>query len=237
MNGNAVDGLVFVSAVLDSPLPGRRRARIPLVLLNRDSSRSTSTAWSRTTTAGGRLVAERAPRARPSRGSALIAGPQNTSTSRDREAGFRERLAEAGLPLDENLRRGRPVQPPQRLPVVPRPARGRPAPDGGLRRQRRVAFGALDAARRVGVRVPDELSIIGYDDIDMAGWEVFSLTTMRQPLTEMARAAALLLMERHRRPTTRSPRAAACSPSGSCAGTPWRRCQRPDLSLAGASHP
>jgi LacI family transcriptional regulator len=59
-----------------------------------------------------------------------------------------------------------------------------------------VAFGALDAARRVGIRVPDELSIVGFDDIDMAGWEGFNLTTVRQPLAEMARAAANLLMER-----------------------------------------
>ena len=38
--------------------------------------------------------------------------------------------------------------------------------------------------RRVGDRVPDELSIVGFDDIDMAGWEGFNLTTVRQPLAE-----------------------------------------------------
>ena len=59
-----------------------------------------------------------------------------------------------------------------------------------------IAFGALDAARRVGVRVPSELSIVGFDDIDMAGWEGFDLTTVRQPLAEMGRAAASLLIER-----------------------------------------
>ena len=59
-----------------------------------------------------------------------------------------------------------------------------------------IAFGALDAARRVGVRVPAELSIVGFDDIDMAGWEGFSLTTVRQPLEEMGRVAAKLLLER-----------------------------------------
>jgi hypothetical protein len=59
-----------------------------------------------------------------------------------------------------------------------------------------IAFGALDAARRVGVRVPAELSIVGFDDIDMAGWEGFNLTTVRQPLAEMGRAASKLLIER-----------------------------------------
>jgi LacI family transcriptional regulator len=59
-----------------------------------------------------------------------------------------------------------------------------------------IAFGALDAARRVGINVPAELSIVGFDDIDMAGWEGFSLTTVRQPLAEMGRATAKLLIER-----------------------------------------
>jgi LacI family transcriptional regulator len=59
-----------------------------------------------------------------------------------------------------------------------------------------IAFGALDAARRVGIRVPAELSIVGFDDIDMAGWEGFNLTTIRQPLAEMGRSAAKLLIER-----------------------------------------
>ena len=59
-----------------------------------------------------------------------------------------------------------------------------------------IAFGAIDAARRLGIRVPEELSIVGFDDIDMAGWEAFSLTTARQPLAVMARAAARLLLER-----------------------------------------
>jgi LacI family transcriptional regulator len=44
--------------------------------------------------------------------------------------------------------------------------------------------------------VPEELSIVGFDDIDMAGWEGFSLTTVRQPLAEMGAAAAHLLIER-----------------------------------------
>jgi len=44
--------------------------------------------------------------------------------------------------------------------------------------------------------VPAELSIVGFDDIDMAGWEGFDLTTVRQPLAEMGRAAANLLIER-----------------------------------------
>lgn len=64
-----------------------------------------------------------------------------------------------------------------------------------------VAFGALDAAKRLGVRVPGELSVIGYDDLAMAGWEAFALTTIRQPLTQMAKRAVRVLLERLQRGT------------------------------------
>ena len=70
---------------------------------------------------------------------------------------------------------------------------GEPRPTAIFAANDLIAFGALDAARRVGVRVPDELSIVGFDDIDMAGWEGFKLTTVRQPLAEMGRAAVSLL--------------------------------------------
>jgi LacI family transcriptional regulator len=46
------------------------------------------------------------------------------------------------------------------------------------------------------MRVPGDCSIIGFDDIAMAGWKVFSLTTVRQPLSEMSAAAAGMLVER-----------------------------------------
>jgi LacI family transcriptional regulator len=44
--------------------------------------------------------------------------------------------------------------------------------------------------------VPGDVSVIGFDDVPMAAWEVFQLTTVRQPLAEMARTAARLLVER-----------------------------------------
>ena len=91
-----------------------------------------------------------------------------------------------------------------------------------------IAFGALDAARRVGVRVPAELSIVGFDDIDMAGWEGFNLTTVRQPLAEMGRAAAKLLLERIALGRRAPARAGASSPSASSAATRSRPLRRPE---------
>ena len=59
-----------------------------------------------------------------------------------------------------------------------------------------VAIGALDATRARGIRVPDDVSLIGFDDLPMAAWEVFQLTTIHQPMEEMARTATRLLIER-----------------------------------------
>ena len=47
-------------------------------------------------------------------------------------------------------------------------------------------MGVMDAARyKLGIRVPDELSVIGYDDIEMASWEAYDLSTVRQPIQVM----------------------------------------------------
>jgi LacI family transcriptional regulator len=144
---------------------------------------------------GGRLVAE-AMVELGHRRIALIAGPENTTTSRDRERGFREQLQESGLQLDESLRRVGQFSHHSGYQWCLDLLAAESRPTAVFAANDVIAFGALDAARRVGVRVPAELSIVGFDDIDMAGWEGFNLTTVRQPLAEMGRAAATLLLER-----------------------------------------
>jgi len=59
-----------------------------------------------------------------------------------------------------------------------------------------IALGAIDGARSRGMRVPEDLWIVGYDDIEMAGWGAYDLTTVRQPLAEMAALATALLARR-----------------------------------------
>jgi len=195
VNGNAVDGLLYVSATLDTPLPGHGARDVPIVLVNRYVESAEVDTVVSDNHRGGRLVAE-AMVELGHRRIALIAGPENTTTGRDRERGFREQLQASGVRLDETLRRVGQFSHASGyqwcldlLATEPRPTAVFAANDV-------IAFGALDAARRVGVRVPAELSIVGFDDIDMAGWEGFNLTTVRQPLAEMGRAASKLLLER-----------------------------------------
>ena len=58
-----------------------------------------------------------------------------------------------------------------------------------------AALGVLRAAREANLRVPDDVSVVGFDDIPLAEWSTPSLTTVRQPLTEMAAVAVRILLE------------------------------------------
>ena len=195
VKGAAVDGLLYVSATLGMPLPGHGGRDIPTVLVNRYLDFAAVDYVVADNRRGGRLVAE-AMLQLGHRRIALIAGPENATTSRDRERGFREQLAAAGLRLDESLRRVGQFSHHSGYQWCLDLLAGETRPTALFAANDVIAFGALDAARRVGVAVPAELSIVGFDDIDMAGWEGFNLTTVRQPLAEMGRAAANLLLDR-----------------------------------------
>jgi DNA-binding LacI/PurR family transcriptional regulator len=62
------------------------------------------------------------------------------------------------------------------------------------------AIGAIRALRQLGWRVPEDVSVVGFDDIQSAAFQNPSLTTVRQPLREMGRAAAEILLKRINRP-------------------------------------
>lgn len=127
---------------------------------------------------------------------AVIAGPADTSTAVERDRGFRAGLDSVGLALDPSLERrgefshdvGHSLC--GELLELERP------PTAVFCANDVIALGALDAARARGVAVPGELSVVGFDDIAVAGWESFRLTTVHQPLAQMAAAAVRLLLER-----------------------------------------
>ncbi len=69
-----------------------------------------------------------------------------------------------------------------------------------------IAIGALDAAQKMGLRVPHDVSLIGVDDIPMASWGMISLTTIRQPIGEIGSMAAKLISEEIRSETVGPPK-------------------------------
>jgi LacI family transcriptional regulator len=73
---------------------------------------------------------------------------------------------------------------------------GRRRPTGILAMSDMAAIGVMAAAREAGLRLPIDLSVVGYDDLPMAAWTTPALTTVRQPTVEKGRLAGRLLMRR-----------------------------------------
>ena len=145
---------------------------------------------------GARLAAELALR-HGHRRFGIVAGPTGLWTAEQRLAGYREALAAAGIDPDDvptlrgdyRLESGRAAArtllagPPGERPTVL------------LAANDLMAIGALQHAASIGLAVPLDLSVVGYDDIPLATVVTPSLTTVRQPAREMGRAAAELLLD------------------------------------------
>jgi DNA-binding LacI/PurR family transcriptional regulator len=123
----------------------------------------------------------------------LPTNPFGFTSSERRREGFRRALRVAGIePADELERRG--VHGRERARALARDLLGSDDPPTAIFAACDVqAFGALEAADALGLRVPDDVAVIGFDDIETAA--TVGLTTVRQPLRESgARGAELLLM-------------------------------------------
>jgi LacI family transcriptional regulator len=130
----------------------------------------------------------------------VVAGPHNWLASKARLAGHVSALADVGvLPDPALVRGGEPTTEwGHRAAGELLDAAERPTAIVGF--NDKVAVGAMTAARERGLRVPEDLSLSGFDDIDLASATQPMLTTVRQPLQEMGRMAVTLLirlLERH----------------------------------------
>lgn len=191
-----VDGIIFTSAVLDSPsVRDLVREGFPLVLTNRYVDGVDCDTVTGDNASGARAAALHLQELGHER-IAVVSGVEGSSTSRDRFEAFRDALAEVGVELEpEAIRRGdyryeKAYRETQALLALDR------RPTAIFCVNDLMAFAALNAARGAGVSVPGELSVIGFDDTTLSSWETFELTTIRQPLAEMARTSVELLAQR-----------------------------------------
>ncbi len=136
---------------------------------------------------------------------AIITGPDDMLCSLARLDGFRSAMGMAGLAVDPGLVAYGDfhVEGGYRhaLEMLGRPDR----PTAIFAGSDLQALGVLEAARVHGLRVPHDLSVVGYDDVAVAPWASPALTTVHQPLREMAEAAAQMLLSLRdgERPPTR----------------------------------
>lgn len=193
-----VDGVVFTTVTPTSAeFASAVDNRLPVVLVNRTLDDVDCDQISTDNVAGGALVADQFAAA--GRQPAFIGGPADASTSRQRLTGFRTRLGELGLPLPRaSWEVGEYTHAGAYRAMQQIVADG--AADAVFCANDVVAVGALDAARDLGVRVPDELWIIGYDDVALASWKSINLSTIRQDSGRLAGDGARMLLERIRTP-------------------------------------
>ena len=202
----SVDGVVLSTVARSSRLPRELRRRgVPFVLLNRFVGGVAADRAVADNRSGAAEVAELLL-GLGHRDIGLVMGPVDTSTGEEREQGFREVAARVGAPvLDRRVWHGGLHHEDGVAGFEAIAGRG-PMPTALFCVNDFVAVGALNAAIEAGLRVPEDLSIVGFDDVSMAAWPCFDLTTVQVPVDAMARAATTLLIDRLRGDAPTRPR-------------------------------
>jgi DNA-binding LacI/PurR family transcriptional regulator len=191
-----VDGLIFMShRLLDKDVEEIRRQRVPVVFLSRLDDRVEADFVSVDNVAGTRMAMRHLLEAGHRR-IGFIAGRRQFTAANEREATYRQMLSEAGIEADPQLvaqgdyteKSGR-TGGAQLLDLAEPPTAIFCAND-------LMALGAMAAAAERGLRIPEDLSLVGFDNVDITAHPLISLTTVHTPRDEMGRAAARLLFDR-----------------------------------------
>jgi DNA-binding LacI/PurR family transcriptional regulator len=188
------DVVIILAATLSSEASAAcRQAGTPVVFFNRHASDTHSFSVTCDNTLGGRVVADHLIGLGHGR-LAFIAGRPDASTNVERWEGFSERCRERGLPLPVSTE-GRAFTYEDGYASALALLRRVPRPDALFCANDILAIGAMDAARReLGLGIPKDLSVVGFDDIAMASWPSHALTTMRQPVDLMIRSTVDLAL-------------------------------------------
>jgi DNA-binding LacI/PurR family transcriptional regulator len=170
-----------------------RRAVTPVIFFNRHASDQHSYSVTCDNLQGGRNVADFLLDLGLRR-LGFVAGKPDASTNLDRWTGFAERCAERGVSPVSTQGNTFSYQDGY---AAAKELLGRPdRPEALFCANDILAVGAIDAARReYGLRLPEDLSVVGFDDIAMASWPSYDLTTIRQPVEAMVAATIALAVD------------------------------------------
>lgn len=190
-----VDGIVLASVSMSSVLAARcDELGIPVVLFNRNQSDPRLASVITDNAEGGRQIAHHLVAGGAKR-IGYIAGFEGASTQIDREAGFRNGLAEAGVTLQ--YRGVGNFHHDQARAAALEMFAGRDRPDAVFVCNDHMAFAVMDVLRgKLGFDVPGDVAVAGFDDVPIAAWAAYDLTSFRQPLNAMVARTVETLMER-----------------------------------------
>lgn len=120
--------------------------------------------------------------------------PTSLLFARTRLSGYRAALEEVALVVDDALIVQTGSGREEGLAAGLRLLRREPRPTAIVTATDMQAIGVYEAARQLGIAIPDELSVVGYDDVPASAWLSPPLTTVRQPVTQMAEQATRMLV-------------------------------------------
>ena len=190
-----VDGIVTASVTMTNELTNLcEAAGIPVVMFNRGQDDPRLSEVTSDNLAGGRAVANFLVAGGHER-IAHIAGWQEASTGRDRARGFLEALADRGREpvavVDAKYDRDIAAALTREL------FGGADRPDAVFVGNDHMALAVMDTLRfELGLSVPEDVSVVGYDDVPIASWPAYDLTTIRQPVNRMVDATVDALLSR-----------------------------------------
>jgi DNA-binding LacI/PurR family transcriptional regulator len=190
-----VDGCLMTSAELSSNVAAVCSANgVPIVMVNRVARRRSSAVVCDNLNASAQL-ADLLLRAGHRR-IVLVRTSSSSSTGQERELGFTHQLEAAGLApclrLDGRSTYEGGFEAGRQLATMPAGTR----PEAVFAVSDIMAFGVLDAFRLAGLRVPEDVAVVGFDGLPEAGRPIYSLTTVEQPLAAMIGRALDLLQAR-----------------------------------------
>jgi LacI family transcriptional regulator len=193
---NRVAGILFVAAGVSTELVNDlSQRRVPLVIVDREVPGVEADTVLTDHAQGGCLATQHLIDLGHRR-IACIAGNSEISPSAERVTGYRETLEKNGIPFDESLvvkgdfQYESGYEATRQLLTLERP------PSALFACNDLMAVGCISAARELGLRVPDDLSVVGFDDVRLASFTNPPLTTIVQPKVEIGALATQMLLER-----------------------------------------
>jgi DNA-binding LacI/PurR family transcriptional regulator len=187
-----VDAILITSATVSSRMATVCSSRgIPVVMFNRYVPGLKVAAVCCDNFAGGYEVADyfySSGHVRP----AFVAGESDATTNLDRAHGFATRLKELGIELHAH-EIGGSFSYEAGYDAASRLISLHKMPDCIFFASDVMAFGGIDAIRAAKLRVPEDISVIGFDDVAIAHWPSYELTTVRQPIAQMVDKTAEIL--------------------------------------------
>ncbi|WP_325100205.1 LacI family DNA-binding transcriptional regulator [Streptomyces sp. GMY02] len=195
LSAQRVDGVLMMAVHSEDTLPDRlEELAVPTVLAGRRSHRE-PLGHVRADNSGGARVAVRHLLASGRRTVGTITGPLDMDVARDRLDGYREALREAGAVVEDDLIASGDFTEEGGRAAMRELLRRRPDLDAVFAASDVMASGAVLELRATGRRVPHDVALIGFDDSIVARHIDPPLTSVRQPLEEMGRTMASLLLD------------------------------------------